>query len=140
MYRYTDSGLVHQANIKIGAHICLLGWLIYIASLLVAGNGGSPALAYAANSPSPLDITQHPLPDAKSIVDAIFGDGTLWAAVPKKRRSYDNRWTRRWGEDKVRKFMTPRFNLVSCLHCGHWHERHTVCGKFFSVLLKASLL
>jgi len=65
--------------------------------------------------------------DAKSLIDSIF-DGFFLAAVPKHRRSRERIAIRRFGQHKVRAFMTPRQNLTECLTCGTWHERHTICG------------
>jgi large subunit ribosomal protein L32 len=62
----------------------------------------------------------------------IFRDNILWAAVPKKRRSHARKWIRRFGANKIQKFMTPKANLVACLECGSFHERHTICGEFSS--------
>ncbi|ELU13494.1 hypothetical protein CAPTEDRAFT_228646 [Capitella teleta] len=96
-------------------------------SLFSKSNGLHPALA--------LDVAAPPSfkqqPSKPFSLNDLFADNIFWAAVPKKRRSYAKKWTRRFGPDKIRKFMTPRINLVSCLECGTWHERHSICGSCY---------
>ena len=89
-----------------------------------------PAFAVAAvNPPSPLEDYTPPAPqDAKSIIDSIF-DGISWLAVPKRRRSVQKMMMRRMGPNKIRKFGSRKHNIIACLECGHWHQRHTLCGK-----------
>lgn len=63
-----------------------------------------------------------------SILESIF-DSRLWA-VPKSRRSLERRMTRRMGGLKhFETYGRPKNNIVACLECGHWHEKHTICGK-----------
>jgi ribosomal protein L32 len=76
--------------------------------------------------------------DAKSIIDSIF-DGFFHAAVPKYRRSRERIAIRRFGQHRIRDFMTPRQNLVECLTCGSWHEAHTICGLCTCLITKLSV-
>ncbi len=88
-----------------------------------------PGLALDIPECPPHPASNTPLQDTKSLLDSLLGDGFLWAALPKHRRSLERRMSRRMGGTKIRKFTTPKKNIVACLECGHWHESHTICGK-----------
>jgi len=86
-----------------------------------------PALAYNV-IPVATPTHDQDCDDKQSLLDTIMSN-ILWAAVPKHRRSPTKRLIRRNGYTYVRDFMTPKKNIVACLECGHYHERHTICGE-----------
>ncbi|XP_064594518.1 large ribosomal subunit protein bL32m-like [Liolophura sinensis] len=94
-------------------------------------NGHSPALV--CNTIQTPEVTRHHNHDRQgsSVIESIF-DSRLWA-VPKFRRSLERRMTRRMGGEKhFETYGQPKNNIVACLECGHWHEKHTICGHCYA--------
>ncbi|XP_014663586.1 PREDICTED: 39S ribosomal protein L32, mitochondrial-like [Priapulus caudatus] len=63
-----------------------------------------------------------------SLLERLVGDGFFWA-VPKNRRTVERRMTRRMGYQKL---INSRHDLVTCLHCGHYHQAKTICGNCYA--------
>jgi len=85
------------------------------------------ALAYDV---MPSNQISSPTVDSRFSLAELF-DGFLWGAVPKSRRSRERGATRKFGSHKIREYMTPKRNLVSCLDCGAFHEVHSICGQCY---------
>ncbi|XP_067686211.1 large ribosomal subunit protein bL32m-like [Haliotis asinina] len=65
----------------------------------------------------------------KSVLGSIL-DSILWA-VPRNRRSLERRLTRKHAMTKHFEAAIPKKNIIACLECGHWHEKHTICGNCY---------
>ncbi|KYQ57342.1 39S ribosomal protein L32, mitochondrial [Trachymyrmex zeteki] len=66
-----------------------------------------------------------------SSLKEIFDNGFLWA-VPKKRRSLETRYKRRFGQPKyLWKPPIAKTNLLSCVNCGHHYEAGRLCGHCY---------
>ncbi|OWA53390.1 putative 39S ribosomal protein L32, mitochondrial [Hypsibius exemplaris] len=88
--------------------------------LVVADTGYHPS----ASSPA----TQATTEPEQSFLESLK-DGLLWA-VPKKRSSVERRLKKQFGSS----YMDPyklRTDLIVCLHCGHYHEAHSLCGHCY---------
>ncbi|ESO94135.1 hypothetical protein LOTGIDRAFT_232409 [Lottia gigantea] len=70
----------------------------------------------------------------KSLLDDIFSN-TLFA-VPRNRRSKEIRRTRKMQITGHYEYALPKNNIVSCLECGHWHEKQTLCGNCYDKVRK----
>lgn len=73
------------------------------------------------------------LPSAQNQSDVCGFDGILYA-VPKKRRTVERRRKISFGYLKRMEYAQPKHNIVTCPICGDWHEVHTICGLYFSLL------
>ncbi|XP_032666761.1 39S ribosomal protein L32, mitochondrial [Odontomachus brunneus] len=61
----------------------------------------------------------------------IFENGILWA-VPKHRRSLEQRYKRKFGLLKyVWKPLIAKTNILMCLKCGHHYEANRLCGHCY---------
>lgn len=71
--------------------------------------------------------------DASSIINDIF-DGLL-LAVPKKRRSVEQRLSRKFGVKKWAphgwKLLDPKTNIITCATCGNYHEIQYLCENCY---------
>lgn len=88
---------------------------------------GHPTLSLNVISAPTCPADESSSGNAKTTLESIF-DGIFLAAVPKHRRSRERVAIRRFGQHKVREFLTPRQNIKECLTCGAWHESHSICG------------
>ncbi|XP_071103097.1 large ribosomal subunit protein bL32m-like [Haliotis cracherodii] len=86
------------------------------------------ALAFDV-SPS-LSDTHQTKQSPTSVLGSIL-DSVLWATVPRNRRSVEKRLTRKHGMTKQFEAAIPKKNIIACLECGHWHEKHTICGNCY---------
>nr|CAG4652313.1 EOG090X0IGM [Triops cancriformis] len=66
------------------------------------------------------------LPAKPFSIQEIF-DGFLWG-VPTHRRTVEKRWCRKYGAKNWDwKILTPKFDIKTCLNCGHHHEAGRLC-------------
>lgn len=71
----------------------------------------------------------------QSIKD-ILNETILWA-VPKKRRSLEKRYNRRYGIPEYHwKPHVSKTNILMCRKCGHNYEAGTLCGKIYNLHTK----
>ncbi|XP_011694038.1 PREDICTED: 39S ribosomal protein L32, mitochondrial [Wasmannia auropunctata] len=97
----------------------------------IFGRGFPPGSLYAINCNGFLN---EPKPTSRLGLDSlkeIFDNGILWA-VPKKRRSLEERLKRRFGYMKY--FWKPpvaKTNILSCFNCGHPYEAGRLCGHCY---------
>ncbi|CAN7981395.1 unnamed protein product [Ixodes pacificus] len=64
------------------------------------------------------------MPESGAVPDRE--DGVLWA-VQTKRRSLERRQWRRIGHPFFN--VERKNNIRTCEVCGHFHLRHTICGR-----------
>ena len=60
--------------------------------------------------------------------DSLKEEAVMWASVPKKRVSWEQRNLKKHGRYRMAKWCTPPRGIVTCLECGNWHKMETVCG------------
>ncbi|XP_018365923.1 PREDICTED: 39S ribosomal protein L32, mitochondrial [Trachymyrmex cornetzi] len=66
-----------------------------------------------------------------SSLKEIFDNGFLWA-VPKKRRTLEARYNRRFGVEKyIWKPPIAKTNILLCVNCGHHYEAGRLCGHCY---------
>ena len=83
-----------------------------------------PALAVAFPNTQP-EQRKNVSSDLKSIFDGILH------AVPKKRRSLEMRWRRKFAYAQYFEHAIPKSNIIPCLECGNNKEKGYLCGKYF---------
>lgn len=61
-------------------------------------------------------------------------DGILWG-VPKKKPTMERRLRKRFGVAAYPQncnILRPRFDIITCEHCGDHHEAHTICRTCYA--------
>ncbi|XP_028281952.1 large ribosomal subunit protein bL32m [Parambassis ranga] len=64
-------------------------------------------------------------------------DSILWMAAPKKRRTIEVNRTRRRDESKLIKVKN---NIEPCPECGHFKQKHILCGFCYAKVKKETTL
>uniref|UniRef100_A0A0N4ZX81 Large ribosomal subunit protein bL32m n=1 Tax=Parastrongyloides trichosuri TaxID=131310 RepID=A0A0N4ZX81_PARTI len=59
----------------------------------------------------------------------IINDMRILLGVPKYRTSKPKKQTRKFSHTRL---LTPADNLITCQHCGNYHEADTICKTCYS--------
>ncbi|XP_060077237.1 large ribosomal subunit protein bL32m-like [Ylistrum balloti] len=101
-----------------------------------AQNQFLPALVGSSVNPVETDILP---PDSSSCLrELLNGSGIMWSShqTQRSRRSRERRQTRRFGFTYLNKRQNIQTDIVSCLHCGGFHKRNTICGTCYDMVRK----